>query len=91
MAFARLTEMVSPFVLRLTPECFSRHDLLLKASKPGSRRLSCLRCCAGLGTSFTYVVGLDPLAELRTGVRALAEHVAEFPNISGRAGAPPGT
>src|SRR6266550_611665 len=32
-AFARLAEAVAPFVLRLTAECFTRRDLLLKASK----------------------------------------------------------
>jgi hypothetical protein len=36
---------------------------------------------AGLGTSFTYIVGLDPMDELRTGVTALAEQVTEFPNF----------
>jgi hypothetical protein len=85
-AFADLAEVVAPFVLRLTAECVARRDLLLKASKARlhfadmpdllyrARR-------AGLDTSFTYIVGLDPLTELRAGVAALTEHVTEFPNF----------
>ncbi len=85
-AFARLAEAVAPFVLRLTAECFTRRDLLLKASKARvgfSEMPSLLQRArqAGLGTSFTYIVGLDPLDDLRTGVTALAEHVTEFPNF----------
>lgn len=85
-AFAELAEQVAPFVLRLTAECFTRRDLLLKASKA---RLTCARMpgllararYAGLDTSFTYIVGLDPLDDLRTGVAALFPHVTEFPNF----------
>ncbi|MCX4387351.1 hypothetical protein OG777_10445 [Micromonospora peucetia] len=85
-AFADLAARVAPFVLRLTAECFTRRDLLLKASKARLRRADMpdlLRRArhAGLGTSFTYIVGLDPLTELRTGVAALGEHVTEFPNF----------
>jgi hypothetical protein len=85
-AFATLAKTVSPFVLRLTAECFSRRDLLLKASKARLQTAQLPKVLrqardAGLGTSFTYIVGLDPLAELRAGVCALAEHVTEFPNI----------
>lgn len=85
-AFADLAARVAPFVLRLTAECFTRRDLLLKASKARLRRADMpdlLRRAraAGLGTSFTYIVGLDPLTELRTGVAALGEHVSEFPNF----------
>lgn len=84
--FADITEAVAPFVLRLTAECFTRRDLLLKASKA---QLECsdmpdlLRRArrAGLGTSFTYIVGLDPLPELRAGVSVLAQYVTEFPNF----------
>lgn len=85
-AFADLAEIVSPFVLRLTAECFTRRELLLKASKA---RLAyqdmpdLLRRArqTGLGTSFTYVVGLDPIDELRDGLATLTEHVTEFPNF----------
>jgi hypothetical protein len=85
-AFARLAERVSPFVLRLTAECFTRRDLMLKASKAALTRrqmpeLLARAARAGLDTSFTYIVGLDPLEALRTGVAALAEHVTEFPNF----------
>ncbi len=85
-AFADLAEAVAPFVLRLTAECFTRRDLLLKASKarlPFDDMPELLHRArsAGLGTSFTYVVGLDPLLELRTGVAALVEQVSDFPNF----------
>lgn len=85
-AFADLAAATAPFVLRLTTECFTRRDLLLKASKAQlsyqqmpdvlyrARR-------AGLDTSFTYIVGLDPLPELREGVAALSEHATQFPNF----------
>lgn len=86
IAFARLAAQVSPFVLRLTVECFTRRDLMLKASKarlPPSVLPDLLRRAqaAGLDTSYTYVVGLDPLADLRAGVGGLAPHVTDFPNF----------
>ncbi|MGW4412388.1 radical SAM protein [Nonomuraea sp. NPDC004702] len=85
-AFEQLAEQVSPFVLRLTAECFTRRDVMLKSTKadltsdqmPGllarARR-------AGLDTSYTYIVGLDPLADMNAGVAALAGHVTAFPNF----------
>ncbi|WP_405733837.1 hypothetical protein OG607_38315 [Streptomyces sp. NBC_01537] len=71
-AFEELAARVSPFVLRLTAECFTRRDLLLKASKATlatSEMAQVLRRAlgAGHGTSFTYVVGLDDLDCLRPG------------------------
>lgn len=85
-ALEELAADVTPFVLRLTAECFTRRDLLLKASKaalvasemPGvlSRALA-----AGHGTSFTYIVGLDDLEALHAGVGRLAPYVTEFPNF----------
>ncbi len=85
-AFADLADVVAPFVLRLTVECFTRRDLMLKATKaaltyPQMPDLLGRARRAGLDTSFTYVVGLDPMDELRSGVTALAEHVTEFPNF----------
>lgn len=85
-AFADLAENVAPFVLRLTAECFTRRDLMLKASKAQltyERMPDVLRRArqAGLDTSFTYIVGLDPLSELHSGVKALSAHVTEFPNF----------
>jgi hypothetical protein len=85
-AFARLAELVSPFVLRLTIECFARRDLLLKASKAAlaADRMADLlnrAQAAGLNTSYTYIVGLDPLADLRAGVAQLAPHIDEFPTF----------
>lgn len=85
-AFAELAERVAPFVLRLTAECFTRRALMLKASKAA---LTCARMPgllararrAGLDTSFTYIVGLDCLDDLRAGVADLASHVTEFPNF----------
>lgn len=85
-AFKTLADAVAPFVLRLTAECFTRRDLLLKASKARldqHQMPDLLRRArhAGLGTSFTYIVGLDPLEQLRAGITDLAEHVSEFPNL----------
>lgn len=85
-AFVQLADRVSPFVLRLTVECFTRRDLILKASKAALPAV-CMPDVlarargAGLGTSFTYIVGLDPLEEIRAGVAGLARYVTEFPNF----------
>ncbi|MFD9562573.1 hypothetical protein [Streptomyces sp. NPDC059994] len=84
--FDQLAAGAAPFLLRLTAECFTRRDLLLKASKaalvtsemPGLLRRA---LAAGHGTSFTYIVGLDGLEELCKGVGALAPYVTEFPNF----------
>jgi hypothetical protein len=85
-ALGRISELVAPFVLRLTAECFDRRDLLLKASKARLRPEEMppiLRAAqhAGLSTSFTYVVGLDSVEEMRRGVESLIGHVDEFPNF----------
>lgn len=85
-AFQALADRVTPFVLRLTVECLTRRSLMLKASKAEldveqMPDLLARAKCAGLGTSFTYIVGLDPLDELRSGVTALMEHTSEFPNF----------
>ncbi|AYF30425.1 hypothetical protein CSH63_23845 [Micromonospora tulbaghiae] len=85
-AFADLADAVAPFVLRLTAECFTRRDLLLKASKaqlsyPEMPDVLRRARSAGLGTSFTYIVGLDPLPELCAGIARLSEHVTDFPNF----------
>lgn len=84
-AFEELAD-VGPFVLRLTAECFTRRDLLLKASKAvltSTWMPEVLRraVAAGHGSSFTYIVGLDDFDALRNGVEALAPYVTEFPNF----------
>jgi hypothetical protein len=85
-AFTGLADAVAPFVLRLTVECFTRRDLMLKASKaaltyPQMPDLLARARHAGLGTSFTYIIGLDPMDDRRTGVAALSEQITEFPNF----------
>lgn len=85
-AFEELAEHVAPFVLRLTAECFSRRSLLLKASKAqlttGEMPQVLARARqAGHGTSFTCIVGLDDLDDLRAGVAGLMPFVTEFPNF----------
>lgn len=85
-AFEELDSTTAPFVLRLTAECFTRRDLLLKASKAelSSERMSEVLDSAkeaGHGTSFTCVVGLDDLPSLEAGVMALVPHTTEFPNF----------
>ena len=84
-AFEELTK-VGPFVLRLTAECFTRRDLLLKSSKARlnqSQMSQVLRraVAAGHDTSFTYIVGLDDFEALSSGIAALAPNVTEFPNF----------
>ncbi|MGW8355538.1 hypothetical protein [Streptomyces wedmorensis] len=46
-AFDTLARTAGPFVLRLTAECFTRRDLLLKASRRSSPGSRCRACCAG--------------------------------------------
>jgi hypothetical protein len=72
--------------LRLTAECFTRRDLLLKASKAQmsvEEMPDVLReaRAAGLGASFTYIVGLDDLDAMRSGIADLLPYVSEFPNF----------
>lgn len=85
-AFEQLHQQVAPFVLRLTAECFSRRDLLLKASKaqlrlPQMPAVLGQARAAGLDASYTYIVGLDGLPELEDGVGRLQPHINEFPNF----------
>ncbi|MFD9575139.1 hypothetical protein ACFWBI_35620 [Streptomyces sp. NPDC059982] len=85
-AFDTLARTAGPFVMRMTAECFTRRDLLLKASKAELTTKQMPRVLrravrAGHDTSFTYIVGLDDLAAMEDGVRDLAPHVTEFPNL----------
>lgn len=85
-AFEELADRVAPFVLRLTAECFGRRDLLLKASKADLTREEMPQVLdravrAGHATSFTYIVGLDPIGDLRAGVASMMPFVTEFPNF----------
>ncbi|MFB7174553.1 hypothetical protein ACFCYM_27570 [Streptomyces sp. NPDC056254] len=85
-AFNALARTAGPFVLRMTAECFTRRDLLLKASKaeltrPQMPHVLRRAVRAGHDASFTYIVGLDDLAAMAAGVRDLAPHITEFPNL----------
>ncbi|WP_424892257.1 hypothetical protein [Streptomyces sp. XH2] len=85
-AFALLAQEAAPFVLRLTAECFTRRPVMLKSTKADllPRQMPGLLARArraGLETSYTYIVGLDPVADMVEGVAALAEHVSAFPNF----------
>lgn len=85
-AFAEIAREIGPFLLYLTAECASRRDVLLKASKasltpeemPG---LLARARAAGLQTSFTYVVGLDPYQLMRDFLRTLLPHCTVFPSV----------
>ncbi|MET9019471.1 hypothetical protein ABZV93_05785 [Actinopolymorpha sp. NPDC004070] len=76
---------IGPFLL-YTAECASRRDVLLKASKasltpeemPG---LPARVRAAGLQTSFTYVVGLDPYPLMRGFLRTLLPHCTVFSSV----------
>lgn len=85
-AFEELSTFVAPFILRLTVECFTRRDLLLKATKARleAEHMPDLLARAsrnGLDTSYTYIVGLDSMPHMISGVGALARHVNAFPNF----------
>lgn len=85
-AFEQIASEATPFVLRLTAECFTRRDLVLKASKATlttAQMPTALKRALGAdhGTSFTYIVGLDDIDALRTGVGVLAPYITEFPNF----------
>ncbi|MFD4926351.1 hypothetical protein ACFWNE_34260 [Streptomyces goshikiensis] len=85
-AFATIASQVSPFVLRLTVEHFTRRAALMKETKANllpdqmSDLLARARA-AGLETSYTYIAGIDPLEDLARGVNALADRASEFPNF----------
>jgi hypothetical protein len=85
-AFATLAATVAPFVLRLTSECFTRREMLLKSTKADLRReempgLLARARAHGLDTSYTYIVGLDPLPDLARGIERMGDHVTAFPNF----------
>jgi hypothetical protein len=82
----RLAAEAAPFHLTLTLECFTRRNLLLKDTKASLTLDDACRIlddCADLGMlgDFTYVVGLDPLADTVAGLRRLAERVTAFPRL----------
>ncbi|MFF4767383.1 hypothetical protein ACFY1V_12795 [Streptomyces sp. NPDC001255] len=85
-AFEAIASQVAPFVLRLTTEHFTRREALLKSTKADLRPehmpdLLARARAAGLDTSYTYIVGLDPMEDLVRGVNSLAGVVSAFPNI----------
>ncbi|MFD4337836.1 hypothetical protein ACFWPP_11680 [Streptomyces anulatus] len=85
-AFATIATQVSPFVLRLTVEHFTRRAALMKETKANllPEQIPDLLAgarAAGLDTSYTYIAGIDPLEDLARGVNALADRVSEFPNF----------
>ncbi|MFJ5721035.1 hypothetical protein [Streptomyces sp. NPDC093149] len=84
-AFRTIASQVAPFVLRLTAEHFTRREALMKSTKADLRPeqmpdLLARARAAGLDTSYTYIVGLDPMEALVRGVNALARMVNAFPN-----------
>lgn len=85
-AFATIASQVSPFVLRLTVEHFTRREALMKETKASllpeqMPDLLARARAAGLDTSYTYIAGIDPLEDLARGVNTLASEVSEFPNF----------
>ncbi|MGW5359493.1 hypothetical protein [Actinopolymorpha pittospori] len=85
-AFEEIAAEVGPFLLYLTAECGSRRDVLLKSSKASllpeeMPDLLARARAAGLETSFTYVAGLDPYAEMRDFLLALLPHATVFPSV----------
>ncbi|MFF1714396.1 hypothetical protein [Streptomyces sp. NPDC058268] len=85
-AFEVLARQVAPFVLRLTTEVFTRRSAVLKSTKadllPEQMPDLLARARArGLDTSYTYIVGLDPMEDLVRGVNGMADVVSAFPNF----------
>lgn len=85
-AFRTIASEVSPFVLRLTVEHFTRREALMKSTKADLRPqeipdLLARARAAGLDTSYTYIVGLDPMEDLVRGVTALTDVINAFPNF----------
>ncbi len=85
-AFEEIAADVGPFLLYLTAECSTRRDVLLKASKasllPEEMPALLARArAAGVDTSFTYIVGLDPFDEMREFLRRLVPQVTVFPSV----------
>ncbi|MGC4950098.1 hypothetical protein ACLQ2N_28350 [Streptomyces sp. DT224] len=85
-AFETIAAQVSPFVLRLTIEHFTRRAALMKATKADLQPeqmpdLLARARAAGLDTSYTYIVGLDPMEDLVRGVATLSDVINAFPNF----------
>jgi hypothetical protein len=81
-----LARAAGPFHLTLTLECFTRRELLLKATKASLTLDEACRilddvCDLGMVGDFTYVAGLDPYAVAVIGLTRLAERVTTFPRI----------
>ena len=82
----KLGEQAGSFHLTLTLECFTRRNLLLKDTKASLTLDDACRIlddCRDLGIlgDFTYVAGLDPLADTIAGLRRLAQNATAFPRI----------
>ncbi|MDF0668798.1 MAG: hypothetical protein P0119_22330 [Nitrospira sp.] len=82
----QLADGAGPFHLTLTLECFTRRSMLLKESKASLTLDDACRTLdfckeGGVVGDFTYVAGIDPLADAIEGLKQLASHVTTFPRI----------
>jgi hypothetical protein len=85
-AFERIAETVAPFFLLLTFECFTNRESILKHSKAALRPEEIGPILAraksyGLDSSFTYIVGLEPMDVALDGLAKLRDNVTRFPNF----------
>jgi len=85
-AMTRIASTLSPFLLVVTLECFSRREVLLKNSKANLRPeampgLLASARCAGLETGLTYIVGLEPLELSLEHLLVFQPHLTRFPNF----------
>lgn len=85
-AFEQIADEVAPFLLYLTAECFTRREVLLKATKASltPEEMPALLACArqaGLDTSLNYIVGLESLDVFEKHMKQLANHLTVFPNL----------
>lgn len=81
----KLSEL-QPVMLWITLKCFERRTLLLKESKASLAISELPRILGtakryGVETSFTYIVGLDPLDKMIYGIESIVGELSYFPNL----------
>lgn len=84
--FDRIAEVVAPFHLTFTIECFTNRAAILKDSKAkvGLDEVSEILArskARGFRTDFTYVAGLDSLEDAIFGLDRLGPNVSSFPLV----------
>lgn len=85
-AHIEMLSQIKPFNLVFTVECFDKRSIILRGSKyVDLDKLTMLMDVAlgnGIKTSFSYIVGLDPLESIRKNFELLKTHIDFFPLVS---------